>query len=116
MDRGFKPTGIQARMRDGIVIEESDVAARDHGSQRRHRGRCRIATGKANVFGGCSGEHRCSCRSEKHEVFGCPRRSLRSRQLADSKRVCGVKHSQLDFRWAMWPRRNESGRHRARIG
>jgi len=31
------------------------VAARNHGSQRRHRGRNRIATGKANVFGFWSG-------------------------------------------------------------
>jgi hypothetical protein len=63
----------QARMRNGIVITESDVAARNHGSQRRHRGRVRIATGQANVFGLCSGEHRRSCWSERLEVFGCPR-------------------------------------------
>ena len=45
----------QARMRNAIEIPENDVAARNHGSQRRHRGRHRIATGKANVFGFCSG-------------------------------------------------------------
>jgi hypothetical protein len=33
---------------------------------------------KANVFGLCSGEHRCSCRSEKHEVFGCQCECVRS--------------------------------------
>jgi hypothetical protein len=33
----------------------SDVAARNHGSQRRHRMRHRIATGGAKVFGFCSG-------------------------------------------------------------
>jgi hypothetical protein len=44
----------QAQMRIGIEIAESDVAARNHGSQRRHRWRYRIATGKANVFGFCS--------------------------------------------------------------
>jgi hypothetical protein len=44
----------QARMRNGMEIAESDVAARNHGSQRRHRWRHRIATGKANVFGLCS--------------------------------------------------------------
>jgi hypothetical protein len=45
----------QARMRNEIEIPKNDVAARNHGSQRRHRGRRRIATGKANVFGFCSG-------------------------------------------------------------
>jgi hypothetical protein len=65
------------------------VAARTHGSQRRHRERHWIVTGKANVFGFCSEEHRCLCRSEKHEVFGRPLRSLRSRQLADANNECG---------------------------
>jgi hypothetical protein len=60
-------------MRNGIEIPKNDVAARNHGSQRRRRRRHRIANGKANVFGFCSGEHRRLCRSENHEVFGCPR-------------------------------------------
>jgi hypothetical protein len=42
-------------MRGKVVMALGDVAARNHGSQRRHRWRYRIATGKANVFGFCSG-------------------------------------------------------------
>jgi len=48
---GIRRTGV-SRVQPGRQI---DVAARNHGSQRRHRGRIRIATGKANVFGFCSG-------------------------------------------------------------
>jgi len=44
-----------ALMRNEIEIAENDVAARNYGSQRRHRGRHGIVTGKANVFGFCSG-------------------------------------------------------------
>ena len=35
-------------------------------------------------------EHRRLCRSEKHEVFGCPHRWLWCRQSGDSVRQCGV--------------------------
>ncbi len=41
---------------------------------------------------GFAAEHRRLCRSEKHEVFGCLRKWLRSRQSADSERKCGVEH------------------------
>jgi hypothetical protein len=58
-------------MRDGIVVVEIDVAARTHGSQRRHRLRHRIANGKANVFGFCSGAP-LLCRSEKSRSLWLP--------------------------------------------
>jgi len=41
---------------------------------------------------GFGAEHRRLCRSEKHEVFGCPRGWVRSRQSADSGRQCDVEH------------------------
>lgn len=49
-----KPTEASANAQWNLITE-SDVAARNHGSQRRHRERHRIATGKANVFEFCSG-------------------------------------------------------------
>jgi len=45
-----KPTGNR-RECARVEISETDVAARTHGSQRRHRGADVVATGKANVFG-----------------------------------------------------------------
>jgi len=48
----------------------SDVAARNHGSQRRHRGGIELPPAKP-MSSGFAAEHCCLCRSEKHEVFGC---------------------------------------------
>jgi hypothetical protein len=45
---------------------------------------------------GFAAGHRRLCRSEKHEVFGCPHVWLRSRRLADSERQCDVAHERSD--------------------
>jgi hypothetical protein len=42
---------------------------------------------------GFAAQHCRLCRSEKHEVFGCPRGWLRCQQSADAWRECNVEHS-----------------------
>jgi hypothetical protein len=65
----------------------NDVAERNYGSQRRHRTRDRIATGKANVFRFYSGALPFVTKRKKREVIGSPHECLHYSKPADDWRL-----------------------------
>ena len=89
----------RSRSQDGFFTQ-----SRNHGSQRRHRGRRRIATGRANVFGFCSGALPFVTQRKNMKSLWLPARVVAVPAVSrfHARMRCGARTLRL---WqTMWPR------------